>query len=137
MVLCGAAMLVLTQGRHSKNVFGKIFGGIYSLYNIIGYMSDLLSYSRIFALGLSGAIIGQVMNILGTLSGGGFFGFIILIVIFLVGHGLNLALSMISCYVHTARLQYIEFFGKFYEEGGRPFAPATVNTKYTNNVREE
>ena len=137
VALCGAAMLVLTQGRHSKNIFGKIFGGIYSLYNIIGYMSDLLSYSRIFALGLSGAIIGQVMNILGTLSGGGFFGFIILIVIFLVGHGLNLALSMISCYVHTARLQYIEFFGKFYEEGGRPFAPATVNTKYTNNVREE
>ena len=137
VALCGAAMLVLTQGRHSKNIFGKIFGGIYSLYNIIGYMSDLLSYSRIFALGLSGAIIGQVMNILGTLSGGGFFGFIILIVIFLVGHGLNLALSMISCYVHTARLQYIEFFGKFYEEGGRPFAPATVNTKYTNKVREE
>ena len=135
--LCGAAMLVLTQGRHSKNIFGKIFGGIYSLYNIIGYMSDLLSYSRIFALGLSGAIIGQVMNILGTLSGGGFFGFLILIVIFLVGHGLNLALSMISCYVHTARLQYIEFFGKFYEEGGRPFAPAAVNTKYTDNVRKE
>ena len=135
--LVGAAALILTQGRHAKGILGKVFGGIYSLYNIIGYMSDLLSYSRIFALGLSGAIIGQVMNILGTLSGGGFFGFIALIVIFIVGHGLNLALSMISCYVHTARLQYIEFFGKFYEEGGRPFAPVTVNTKYTNKVREE
>ena len=135
--LVGAAALILTQGRHAKGIFGKIFGGIYSLYNIIGYMSDLLSYSRIFALGLSGAIIGQVMNILGTLSGGGFVGFIVLILVFLVGHTLNLALSMISCYVHTARLQYIEFFGKFYEEGGRPFAPATVNTKYTNKVREE
>lgn len=136
VAIAGVLMLVLTQGRHSKSLIGKLFGGIYSLYDIISYLSDLLSYSRIFALGLSGAIIGQVMNILGTLAGGSFVGFLALIAIFVLGHGLNLALSLISSYVHTARLQYIEFFGKFYEEGGRPFEPAAINTKYSDITEE-
>lgn len=134
--LAGAAMLILTQGRSSKSIVGKFFKGIYSLYNIISYLSDLLSYSRIFALGLSGAIIGQVMNILGTLWGGGFVGILVLTLIFIVGHVLNLALSLISAFVHTARLQYIEFFGKFYVDGGRPFRPAAVSTKFTEMKQE-
>ena len=96
----------------------------------------MLSYSRIFALGLSGAIIGQVMNILGTLAGRNVVGFIVLIIIFVFGHVLNLALSIISSFVHTARLQYIEFFGKFYIDGGRPFKPASVNTKFSE-IKEE
>lgn len=136
VAVLGALMLILTQGRDSKSIIGKFFKGIYSLYNIISYLSDLLSYSRIFALGLSGAIIGQVMNILGTLGGNSIVGFIALILIFIVGHVLNLALSLISAFVHTARLQYIEFFGKFYVDGGRPFNPAKINTKYSEITEE-
>ena len=136
IAVIGALMLVFTQGRDSKSIIGKFFKGLYSLYNIINYLSDLLSYSRIFALGLSGAIIGQVMNILGTLAGRNVVGFIVLIIIFVFGHVLNLALSIISSFVHTARLQYIEFFGKFYIDGGRPFKPASVNTKFSE-IKEE
>ena len=136
VAIAGAAMLILTQGRSSKSIVGKFFKGLYSLYDIINYMSDLLSYSRIFALGLSGAIIGQVMNILGTLAGGSIVGIIAFVLIFIVGQALNVALSLISAFVHTARLQYIEFFGKFYVDGGNPFKPASVNTKYSEITEE-
>lgn len=136
VAIAGAAMLVLTQGRGSKSIVGKFFKGLYSLYDLINYLSDLLSYSRIFALGLSGAIIGQVMNILGTLAGNSFVGIIAFILIFAVGQALNLALSLISAFVHTARLQYIEFFGKFYVDGGNPFKPSSVNTKYSEITEE-
>ncbi len=136
VAIAGAAMLILTQGRGSKSIIGKFFKGLYSLYDLINYLSDLLSYSRIFALGLSGAIIGQVMNILGTLAGNSIVGVIIFILIFAVGHALNLALSLISAFVHTARLQYIEFFGKFYVDGGNPFKPSSVNTKYSEITEE-
>ena len=136
VAIAGAAMLVLTQGRGSKSIIGKFFKGLYSLYDLINYLSDLLSYSRIFALGLSGAIIGQVMNILGTLAGNGVVGIIAFILIFAIGHALNLALSLISAFVHTARLQYIEFFGKFYVDGGNPFKPSSVNTKYSEITEE-
>lgn len=112
IAVIGALMLVFTQGRDSKSIIGKFFKGLYSLYNIINYLSDLLSYSRIFALGLSGAIIGQVMNILGTLAGRNVVGFIVLIIIFVFGHVLNLALSIISSFVHTAAASgHIEFSG--------------------------
>ncbi|MBE6571975.1 MAG: V-type ATP synthase subunit I [Ruminococcaceae bacterium] len=136
VAIAGAAMLVLTQGRGSKSIIGKFFKGLYSLYDLINYLSDLLSYSRIFALGLSGAIIGQVMNILGTLAGNSVVGIIAFILIFAIGHALNLALSLISAFVHTARLQYIEFFGKFYVDGGNPFKPSSVNTKYSEITEE-
>ena len=137
VAIAGAAMLVLTQGRDSKSIIGKFFKGLYSLYDLISYLSDLLSYSRIFALGLSGAIIGQVMNILGTLGGGNVVGIIAFILIFSVGQALNVALSLISAFVHTARLQYIEFFGKFYVDGGNPFNPSSVKTKYSEITEEE
>ncbi len=136
VAIAGVLMLVLSQGRTQKNIFMKLFKGIGSLYDIINYMSDILSYSRIFALGLSGAIIGMVMNTLGTMAGGGVVGFIVLIAVFLVGHALNFALSLLSAFVHTARLQYIEFFGKFYIDGGRPFRPSSVNTKYSEIIEE-
>ena len=136
VAIAGAAMLVLTQGRGSKSIIGKFFKGLYSLYDLINYLSDLLSYSRIFALGLSGAIIGQVMNILGTLAGNSVVGIIAFVLIFAVGQALNLALSLISAFVHTARLQYIEFFGKFYVDGGNPFKPSSVNTKYSEITEE-
>ncbi len=130
MVILGVVMLVATQGRHHKNIFMKIFGGIGSLYSIIGYLSDLLSYSRILALGLASMVIASVFNILGTLPGPSVIGVAFFIVIFLVGHLLNMAINMLGTFVHTSRLQYIEFFGKFYEDGGKPFEPLTAKSKY-------
>lgn len=131
MVGAGALSLILTQGREKKDIFGKILGGVGSLYDITGYLSDVLSYSRILALGLSAGVIGSVFNKLGSLGGGNFFGLILFIVIFAVGHVLNLALGVLSAYVHASRLQYIEFFSKFYESGGRKFDEFGVNAKYT------
>lgn len=127
----GALSLIATQGRDKKDVFGKIIGGVGSLYGITGYLSDVLSYSRILALGLSAGVIGSVFNKLGSLGGSNFFGLILFIVIFAVGHTLNIALSILGAYVHASRLQFIEFFSKFYESGGRKFDEFGVNAKYT------
>ena len=131
IVGAGALSLILTQGRDKKDIFGKIIGGVGSLYGITGYLSDVLSYSRILALGLSAGVIGSVFNKLGSLGGSNFFGVILFIVIFAVGHTLNIALSILGAYVHASRLQFIEFFSKFYESGGRKFDEFGVNAKYT------
>ena len=126
VAIAGASMLVLTQGRNQKNVIMKFLMGLYSLYDSISYLSDLLSYSRIMALGLASVVIASVVNLLGTM--GGFIGVIIAII---VGHTLNLVINLLGTFVHTSRLQYIEFFGKFFEDGGRPFKPMTPEMKYT------
>jgi len=130
IALAGVIMIILTAGREKKNIFAKFFGGLLGLYNIVGYMSDLLSYSRIMALGLASAVIAMVVNILATLMGPSFFGWIFMIVVLIVGHTANLAINVLGSFVHTSRLQYIEFFGKFYEDGGRPFEPLAPNTTY-------
>lgn len=132
--IAGISMLVLTQGRNEKSLILRIVKGIGSLYGIVSYAADLLSYSRILALGLAASIIGQVVNILGTMGGATVMGFIMMIVIFLLGHVLNLAINVLGTFVHTSRLHYIEFFGKFYEEGGKPFKPLSPAGKYTHSV---
>ncbi|MEG1849848.1 MAG: V-type ATPase 116kDa subunit family protein, partial [Oscillospiraceae bacterium] len=104
--------------------------------NVTGYISDLLSYSRIMALGLSGAVVGQVINKIATM-GSGIFGLILFVAVFLFGHVFNLAIGLLGAYVHTSRLQYIEFFGRFFEDGGRPFRPLTIHTKYTEIIKED
>ena len=114
----GVVMLVATQGREAKNPIVRIGKGIFSLYDLISYGSDLLSYSRILALSLASAVIANVVNIFVMMLG-----MPLGIVVFLVGHLLNFAVNILGTYVHTSRLQYIEFFGKFYESGGRAFAP--------------
>ena len=130
LVALGLLLLITTQGRHNKNPIMKVFGGFASLYDIVGYISDLLSYSRILALGLASMVIASVFNILGTMPGPSVGGVIFFVVIFLIGHLLNMAINMLGTFVHTSRLQYIEFFGKFYEDGGRPFEPLTSKSKY-------
>lgn len=138
VAILGALMLLLTGGRSKKGFFGKLTGGLGSLYGITSYLSDLLSYSRIMALGLSGAVVGQVMNQIATLAGGGVVGFIMFVAVFIIGHAFNLAISLLGAYVHTCRLQYIEFFGKFFEGGGKLFTPLSNSaTKYVNVIREE
>lgn len=129
--IVGALGLILTQGRHEKNIFMKLIKGVMSLYDITSYLSDVLSYARILALGLAGGVIANVVNIMGTMPGLNILGIIAFVLIFAGGHIFNLAISGLGAYVHTSRLQYVEFFGKFYEAGGKPFKPFKANTKYT------
>lgn len=127
LMIAGAVLIVLTAGRSAKNIVGKLGGGFYGLYNTTtGYMSDILSYSRLLALNLVTGVIGQVVNLLASMFGN----IIVFIIIFLIGHTINLAINLIGTYVHTSRLQYVEFFSKFYEGGGRCFTPFAINTKY-------
>ncbi len=130
LVVLGYAILIATQGRAEKNVVMKIGKGLMSLYDTISYVSDLLSYSRVLSLGLASAVIGSVFNLLGTLAGFNFFGLILFVVAVLIGHTLNIAINLLGTFVHTSRLQYIEFFGKFYESGGRAFVPLEPKPKY-------
>lgn len=129
--IVGAVGLILTQGRHEKNILMKPIKGIMSLYDITGYLSDILSYARILALGLAGGVIANVINIMGTMPGFSIVGIVAFVLIFLLGSAFNIAISGLGAYVHTSRLQYVEFFGKFYEAGGKPFKPFQANTKYT------
>ena len=130
-----AIMLVL--GGHGKKGIGRITGGLGKVYGITGFVSDLLSYSRIMALSLSGAVVGSVVNQMGAMAGGGILGVLIFVVVAIVGHTFNLATSVLSAYVHTSRLQYIEFFGRFFEGGGRTMTPLENNTKYVEIVEED
>lgn len=132
--LLGAGILVITQGRSQKNWFLKPISGVLGLYNITGYVSDLLSYSRIMALGLSTGVIGFAMNLTAGILGGmmphPIVGFLVAVVFLLFGHGLNFALSVLGAFVHSGRLQFIEFFGKFFEGDGRKFKPFAREKKY-------
>ena len=129
MTIVGVLGLLLTGGRDRKGI-GKVIGGLSNVYNITSYLSDILSYSRILALGLATGVIAQVVNTMGSIFGGGIVGGILLLCIFIFGHILNIAINVLGAYVHTCRLQYVEFFGKFYEDGGEPFEPMGKNTKY-------
>lgn len=136
MSIIGAAGILITGGRHKKGL-GKITGGLGSLYGITGYLSDVLSYSRLLALGLATGVIASVVNTMGSLAGGGIMGLILFIIAFVVGHGYNIAINALGSFVHSCRLQYVEFFGKFYESGGESFEPFKENTKYIEIIREE
>ena len=96
----------------------------------------MLSYSRLLALGLATGVIAQVINQMGSMMGKSVLGVIFFIVVFIVGHILNMAINILGAYVHTNRLQFVEFFGKFYEGGGKPFKPFMARTKYVD-IQEE
>ena len=136
VALAGVLLLVLTQGRAQKNPLMKLVKGVGSLYGLISYVSDLLCYSRILALGLASAVIAQVVNILATLGGPSIGGFIAMVAVFVFGHVLNLAINVLGTFVHTSRLQYIEFFGKFFVDGGRPFRPLAPTEDYTYKLKQ-
>lgn len=136
MALIGAVGIVVTGGRNKKG-FGKITGGFGSLYGITNYLSDVLSYSRLLALGLATGVVAKVVNILGSLAGSGVVGIIVFIAVFLFGTVFNLAINALGAYVHSCRLQYVEFFGKFYTGGGKPFEPFVGKTKFVKIVNKE
>lgn len=136
LAIIGAVGIILMSGRSSRNPALRIALGAYDLYNITGWLSDVLSYSRLLALGLATGVIASVINQMGSMLPSNVIGIIFFIVIFIFGHALNLAINLLGAYVHTNRLQFVEFFGKFYEGGGRPFNPFRENTKYAE-IKEE
>lgn len=136
LAIGGALGLLLMSGRDNKNPVLRIALGAYDIYNITGWLSDVLSYSRLLALGLATGVIASVVNQMGSMFGKGIVGVIGFVIVFLVGHTLNLAINLLGAYVHTNRLQFVEFFGKFYEGGGKPFEPFKADTKYVD-IKEE
>lgn len=126
-------LIILTQGRKKSNIITKFFSGLLSLYNLVGYMSDVLSYSRLLALGLATAIIGMAVNtIAGLVNGIPYVGIILAIVVLIVGHIFNLGINALGSFIHSGRLQFVEFFGKFLEGGGVPFSPLSRESKFVN-----
>ena len=136
MAAVGAVIILLFSGRESKNPIIRLAKGAYGLYGTTGYLSDILSYSRLLALGLATGVIATVFNKIGSMMGDGIIGILGFTVIFIIGHGVNIGINALGAYVHTNRLQFVEFFGKFYKGGGREFKPFKINTKHYT-VKEE
>lgn len=136
MVGVGALMILLFAGRDNKNIFKKITSGLGGLYGISGILSDILSYSRILALALSSGVIAFAMNIIGGLLLGPWYGYIFGVIVFIIGHIFNFAMGLLSAYVHDSRLQYIEFFGKFYDGGGYAFTPLKLQYNHIYEIED-
>ncbi len=132
--LIGASGVVFFSAP-SRNPLSRFFGGLYSLYGISSYVSDTLSYSRILALGLSTGVIGMVIN---NLTATAFripvAGWVLAPILFVGGHLFNLGIGFLGGFVHSMRLQFVEFFTKFYKGGGRPFKPLRLENKYVEFV---
>ena len=138
VMIIGMVGIVLFGARDSESIVGRLVGGLYELYGISSYIGDFVSYTRLMALGLSSAFIGYAANlIVGMLFQAGIIGYILGFVVFLGFHFFNVFLTMLSGYVHTARLTYVEFFGKFYEGGGVPFKKFVHPPKYIEYKTQE
>ena len=136
LLLIAVVLMLIGQGRGKKG-FGKVTAAFAAIYNeATGWFGDVLSYARIMALMLAGGVVGQVFNTVAIMpmkSSGVNAGTVIaFILIFLFGHAMNFALNILGCYVHDLRLQCLEYFGKFYEAGGKPFSPLKIKGKYIN-----
>lgn len=136
LAIIGALGILVMSGRSKRNIGLRLALGAYDLYNISGWLSDVLSYSRLLALGLATGVIASVVNQMGSMMGKSVLGVIVFIIAFVIGHTFNMSINLLGAYVHTNRLQFVEFFGKFYEGGGRAFNPFKENTKYAD-VKEE
>ncbi len=132
LAIIGVVGLFYASGRGNESIGGKIGGGLFGVYGLTGYVGDALSYSRLMALGLATGLIGNAFNIMIGMMGEGItLPKIVLAPIVLgVGHIFNLLINALGAYVHTSRLQYVEFFGKFYEGGGTAFEPLKIKTKF-------
>ncbi len=124
----GCALVLLGPIVQGKG-WGKLTGVFGSLYNhVTGYFGDILSYTRLMALMLAGSVIAQVFNMLAAMPGN----VIAFIIISMLGNVMNFGLNLLGCYVHDLRLQCLEFFNKFYVDGGKPFRPMTLDTEYVD-----
>ena len=128
VLILGGVMVLVGSGWNAKG-FGKVTAVFGSLYNhVTGYFGDILSYSRLMALMLAGSVIAQVFNTLGAIPGN----IVLFFIISLLGNALNFALNLLGCFVHDLRLQCLEYFGKFYKDGGKPFRPLEIKTKFVD-----
>jgi V/A-type H+-transporting ATPase subunit I len=128
-MIIGMVGLVLTQGRENKSMGGKIGGGLYGLYGVTGYIGDLVSYSRLMALGLAGGFIASAFNTIVRMLPSPY-NILLGVFIFIGAQMFNLLLSALGAYVHSARLQYVEYFSKFYEGGGKAFKAFKPKNQY-------
>ncbi len=135
--IAGVALVVLTAGRKSKSIVGKVFGGLPRLYDIIGFLGDVLSYMRLLALCLAGGILSGLVNDMASGLGNIVARVIGGTVLLLFGHGINFAMGILGAFVHSCRLQYLEFFSKFLEGGGTPFRPFGPRTQYIVMKQED
>ena len=129
-------IILLMSGRANKNWGLRIALGAYDIYGVTGWLSDVLSYSRLLALGLATGVIANVINMMASMNGKSVVGAIIFVVVFILGHTLNILINLLGAYVHTNRLQYVEFFGKFYDGGGKPFTPFKAINRYVE-IKED
>ncbi len=134
LTLVGAAGIVLFASP-SRNPLARFFGGLYSLYDISRYLADILSYSRLLALGLATSVIAMVVNTLcQTALGIPWVGWLLAALIFAGGHLFNLGISFLGGFVHSMRLQFVEFFSKFFQSGGKPFKPFELESEYVEFI---
>lgn len=127
----GLALIIIFGGRNNKNVFGKVFGGFKGVYGLVNLLSDVLSYCRLFGLGLASGAIGLAFNTLGSiLFGIPGIGYVVGVIVLIPLHAFNIGIGVLGAYVHNARLQFLEFYGKFYDGGGRLFEPLGGRTRY-------
>lgn len=127
-------VLLMLSGTFGKRGAKKVTGALSSLYGIINFFSDMMSYTRIFGLGLASGVIGMVFNEIASVISGmmpfKFMGVIVTIIICIIGHTFNISINALGAYVHNSRLQFVEFFGKFYTGGGELFAPLGSQMQY-------
>jgi V/A-type H+-transporting ATPase subunit I len=127
-------VIVITQGRKGKGIFGKALKGFAGLYGIVGYLSDILSYARLFGLGLASGVIALVMNTIAGMLFAEWYLALFGVVILIGGHAFNIGINVLGAYIHDCRLQYIEFFSRFYTGGGHVFVPYGTDLKYYHVV---
>ncbi|MDP2401529.1 MAG: V-type ATPase 116kDa subunit family protein, partial [Actinomycetota bacterium] len=130
VVLKGRVIEAIVVDRSPLRALIGLPKGLLGLYGLTGFISDFLSYTRLAALGLASLLVGQVMNILATMVSGAPWGIglVAATLILVVGHAFNIVINLLGAFVHPARLQFVEFFGKFYEAGGRAYAPFSRRT---------
>lgn len=131
VALLGALAVMWYAGREKKGIFSKILSGLLALYGATSWLGDILSYSRLLALGLASAAVAMIINMLGGLASDiPYVGWLIAVTIVVGGHIFSIAVNVLGSFVHSLRLQYVEFFSKFYTGGGREYTPLSLNAKY-------
>jgi V/A-type H+-transporting ATPase subunit I len=129
-LLSGAARVWLHDRENPKLVL-RILAGLYSLYDIVGIFSDVLSYSRLLALGLATGVIAMIVDMLSMMTADiPGVGFLVGVIIFVLGHIFNLVINTLGAFIHTGRLQFVEFFSKFFESGGKRYKPFRFESRY-------
>ena len=131
LFLGGLGVLFLFKGRKSKSWGIRLAKGGFELYGLLQLFGDVLSYSRLLALGLATTVIATVVNTIAAMMGGTpVVGPVLMVLVLVAGHFANLVINCLSGFIHTARLQFVEFFGKFYQGGGHAFTPLSRQGKY-------